>query len=184
MVDEPVALKVLLRERHWTYTTFCAEYAKAARTVDPRLTRTWPSRAQFHRWLAGDLRQLPHPDACRVLEALFPGWTVEQLFARHAEPRPVRLAVSPTLGNALSAAGDREQLAGQFQDVTAVYATRSELMSDLPPHALFDDARSIRACGLSLNLICQQYGVHGLQRMVRRGGSIQCMFLDPDGVAI
>jgi hypothetical protein len=77
MVDEPVALKVLLRQRHWTYPTFCAEYDKASRTLDPRLARTWPSRAQFHRWLAGDLRQLPHPDACRVLEALFPGWTVE-----------------------------------------------------------------------------------------------------------
>jgi Domain of unknown function (DUF5919) len=57
-------------------------------------------------------------------------------------------------------------------------------MSNFPPHALFDDAASIRACGLSLNLICQQYGVHGLQRLIRRGGSIQCLFLDPDGSAI
>jgi hypothetical protein len=184
MVDQPVALKVLLRERHWTYTTFCAEYDRAARTVDPRLTRTWPSRAQFHRWLAGDLRQLPHPDACRVLEALFPGWAVEQLFARHLDHRPDRLAVSPAHGDELGGAGASELLAGQFQDVTAIYATRSELMSNFPPHTLFDDATSIRACGLSLNLICQQYGVHGLQRLIRRGGSIQCLFLDPDGSAI
>jgi len=185
MVDEPVALKALLRERHWTYETFCAEYEKAARTLDdPRLARTWPSRAQFHRWLAGDLRQLPHPDACRVLEALFPGWTVEQLFARRTDERPDRLAVVPALSEALSGAGESELAAGQFQDVTAIYATRSELMSSFPPHALFDDATSIRACGLSLNIICQQYGAHGLQRLVRRGGSIQCMFLDPGGSAI
>lgn len=72
----------------------------------------------------------------------------------------------------------------QYQDVTAVYATRSELMSNYPPHVLFDDARSVRACGLSLNLICQQYGVHGLRRLVERGGSIKCLFLDPDGAAI
>jgi hypothetical protein len=72
----------------------------------------------------------------------------------------------------------------QYQDVTAVYATRSELMSNYPPHALFDGATSIRACGLSLNLICQQYGVHGLRRLIERGGSIKCLFLDPDGSAI
>src|SRR5215469_1950124 len=122
MVDEPVALKVLLRERHWTYSTFCAEYAKAARTVDSRLTRTWPSRAQFHRWLAGDLRQLPHPDACRVLEALFPGWTVEQLFGRHRGHRSDRPAVGPAVSHTLRGGGDGELPAGQFQDVTAIYA--------------------------------------------------------------
>ncbi len=184
MVEEPVALKVLLRERHWTYAAFCAEYDRAARTVDPRLARSWPSRAQFHRWLAGGLRQLPHPDACRVLEALFPGWTVEQLFAAHPGHRRDRIAVTPAPGYALRGGSDGELTADQFQDVTAVYATRSELMSSFPPHALFDDVTSVRACGLSLNLICQQYGVHGLQRLIRRGGSLQCLFLDPDGSAI
>lgn len=184
MVDEPVALKVLLREHHWTYATFCIEYDRAARAVDPRLARTWRSRAQFHRWLAGDLRQLPRPDACRVLEALFPGWTVEQLFARHPDHRPDPLAANLAVANVGPGPDDREMSAGQLQDVTAVYATRSELMSNLPPHTLFDGATSIRACGLSLNLICQQYGVHGLQRLIRRGGSIQCLFLDPDGSAM
>jgi hypothetical protein len=72
----------------------------------------------------------------------------------------------------------------QYQDVTAIYATRSELMSNYPPHTLFDGATSIRACGLSLNLICQQYGAHGLRRLIERGGSIKCLFLDPDGSAI
>ncbi|HUC25799.1 MAG TPA: DUF5919 domain-containing protein [Streptosporangiaceae bacterium] len=184
MVDESVALKVLLRERHWTYATFCVEYEKAAREIDDRLARTWPSRAQFHRWLAGDLRQLPHPDACRVLEALFPGWTVEQLFARSANHRPDALAATLSPGRVQRAAADSEIPIGQFQDVMAIYATRSQLMSNFPPHALFDDATSIRASGLSLNLICQQYGAHGLQRLVERGGSMQCLFLDPDGSAI
>ena len=184
MDDESVALKNLLRERHWTYATFCIEYDKAARTIDPRLTRAWPSRAQFHRWLAGDLQQLPHPDACRVLEALFPGWAVEQLFARRADHRSEQRASTPPVGELPRRAGGSELLAGQFQDVTAIYATRSEFTSNFPPHALFDDATSIRACGLSLNLICQQYGVHGLQRLIQRGGSIQCLFLDPGGSAI
>ena len=43
-------------------------------------------------------------------------------------------------------------------DVAAIYATRSELISSFPPHTLYDNATSIRACGLSLNLSCQQYG--------------------------
>jgi hypothetical protein len=30
----------------------------------------------------------------------------------------------------------------------------------------------------------QQFRVHGLQRLIRRGGSIQCLFLYPDGSAI
>jgi hypothetical protein len=84
-------LKALLRERHWqTYKTFTSEYDKAARSIDPRLADSVPSRAQLHRWLAGDLVGLPYPDHCRVLEKMFPGWTAEQLFeslpAGHAEP--------------------------------------------------------------------------------------------------
>ena len=35
MREQPVMLKVLLREKHWqNYSTFCAEYDKAAQRVD------------------------------------------------------------------------------------------------------------------------------------------------------
>lgn len=88
----PARLKVLLRERHWqTYQTFQREYDRAARSVDPALVRKWPSRAQFGRWLSGDLKGLPYPDHCRVLEKMFPGWTAEQLF----EPCPQENPGSP-----------------------------------------------------------------------------------------
>jgi hypothetical protein len=81
MPGQPLLLKLLLRERHWqNYTTFCAEYDKAANRIDPDLKQTFPSRAQLHRWLTGSLRGLPYPDHCRVLEEMFPGWTAEQLF--------------------------------------------------------------------------------------------------------
>jgi hypothetical protein len=54
MPQQPLALKALLRERHWqNYATFCVEYDKAAQRVDPGLVRTYPSRAQLHRWLTG-----------------------------------------------------------------------------------------------------------------------------------
>jgi hypothetical protein len=81
MPGQPILLMALLRERHWqNYTKFCAEYDKAARRVDPGLVRTFPSRAQLHRWLTGSLRSLPYADHCRVLEEMFPGWTATQLF--------------------------------------------------------------------------------------------------------
>ncbi|GLY74397.1 hypothetical protein [Actinoallomurus iriomotensis] len=82
-ITAPVRLKVLLRERHWqTYRTFTAEYDKAAKKVDPSLEGAGPSRAQLHRWMSGDVKGLPYPDHCRVLEKMFPGWTAEQLFER------------------------------------------------------------------------------------------------------
>ena len=83
MPEQPVLLKVLTGQRHWqTYGTFCAEYDKAARQIDTGPARTHPSRAQHHRWLNGLLTGLPYPDHCRVLEAMFPGYTAEQLFQR------------------------------------------------------------------------------------------------------
>ena len=97
MPEQAIMLKVLLRERHWqNYSTFCAEYDKAAVKVDSNLARSYPSRAQLHRWLAGALRSLPYADHCRVLEEMFPGWTAEQLFQpatsdlMYANGEPVR----------------------------------------------------------------------------------------------
>jgi hypothetical protein len=83
-------LKVLLREKHWqNYSTFCAEYDKAARRIDPDLAGRYPSRAQLHRWLTGAVRSLPYADHCRVLEEMFPGWTAEQLFRPSSGERPL-----------------------------------------------------------------------------------------------
>jgi hypothetical protein len=79
--SKPILLKVLLGQRHWqNYATFCAEYDKAASRIDADLAGEYPSRAQLYRWTSGALRSLPYPDHCRVLEAMFPGFTAEQLF--------------------------------------------------------------------------------------------------------
>lgn len=78
---EPVALKNLLRQRHWqTYSMFCMQYDKAAKAIDESLVGSYPSRAQLHRWQAGDLKGLPYPRHRQVLEAMFPGITVAQMF--------------------------------------------------------------------------------------------------------
>jgi hypothetical protein len=85
LIDEPTLLKALLKLRHWQKLgTFAHQWNKVAKTIDSRLVGTCPAHAQFYRWLGGNIRRMPHPDACRILEAMFPGWTVQQLF------RPVR----------------------------------------------------------------------------------------------
>jgi hypothetical protein len=85
----PIRLKVVLRHKHiQTHSAFCREYDRVARKIDPELVGTWPSRAQFHRWLSGDLIKLPHPHHCRVLEKLCPGWTAERLFEPHRDNDP------------------------------------------------------------------------------------------------
>jgi hypothetical protein len=84
LTTKPVVLKALLQQRHMqTHSAFCREYDKVALNVDRALKGGWPSRAQFYRWLSGDLIGLPYVDHCRVLEKMFPGWKVDQLFQTH-----------------------------------------------------------------------------------------------------
>lgn len=81
MPTQSIRLRVLLQQRHWqNHRTFCMEYEKAARSIDPRLAGTAPSRAQLHRWLSGELKGLPYGDHCRILEKMLPGWSAAQLF--------------------------------------------------------------------------------------------------------
>ncbi|MGH4010745.1 MAG: hypothetical protein ACRDTH_21735 [Pseudonocardiaceae bacterium] len=103
MDAKPVVLKVLLQHRHLqTHRAFCREYDRIAAKADPTLRGGWPSKAQFYRWLSGELIGLPYPDHCRILESMFPGWTVNQLFQAHDGgidfiPEPVKSrAAAPT----------------------------------------------------------------------------------------
>src|SRR6266702_3146378 len=90
-------LKELVRERHLTYEAFSADYKKAASEVTA--DGTAPSRAQYYRWLSGQLKRgMPYPGACRVLEAMFAPWRAADLFGpyqpgRHA-PHFLERAVS------------------------------------------------------------------------------------------
>lgn len=73
---------------------------------------------------------------------------------------------------------------GRCGDVTAIYSTRSDFLAELPPRVLFDSAKDIRASGLSLNLICQQYADNRLLQLLTAGTRLRCLFLDPSGEAI
>jgi hypothetical protein len=93
--QEP-ALKTLIRDRHLTYESFCREWDRTAKSFDGHLVGKWPGRAQYYRWLRGELvNGRPYPDACRMLEAMFPGWSVESLFSPYAGNTPEPLSENP-----------------------------------------------------------------------------------------
>ena len=82
MSPQPLLLQVLIRQRRLQrYGMFQAAYIEAAKKISRELTGTAPSRAQLHRWTSGELKRLPYVDHCRVLEAMFPEWTADELFA-------------------------------------------------------------------------------------------------------
>ena len=122
MSTKPVVLKVLLQQRHMqTHSAFCREYDKVAADVDPTLKRGWPSRAQFYRWLCGDLIGLPYADHCRILEKMFPGWKVDQLFQVHdggiefiPEPSAPQIKTATTLPTAPNAQ-EADQVVALYQ---------------------------------------------------------------------
>ncbi|MGC5031788.1 DUF5919 domain-containing protein [Micromonospora sp. DT229] len=66
----------------------------------------------------------------------------------------------------------------------AVHPSRSQLAAHLPADQLFDGARDIRAVGLSLNMLCQDYADRRWQALLANGAQVRCLFLDPDGSAI
>lgn len=178
MTGQPTLLAALLEDKGWQrYGTFRAAYEKAARSLDRQHGSSAPSRAQFHRWLTGDLRSLPYTDHCRVLEHMLAGYSVAQLFkpcpngipAPDRRPAVASLSPMPTAGTA---------------DIAAVFASRSDFGAKFEPQALLDGATRIRAAGLSLNLICQQLPDQQLLRMLAGGTELNCLFLDPAGEAI
>lgn len=178
MTGRPTLLAALLEDKGWQrYGTFRAAYEKAARSLDRQHGSSAPSRAQFHRWLTGDLRGLPYTDHCRVLEHMLAGYSVAQLFkpCPNGIPAPARSLATASL-SPMSAAGTA--------DIAAVFASRSDFAAKVEPQALLDGATRIRAAGLSLNLICQQLPDQQLLRMLAEGTELSCLFLDPAGEAI
>lgn len=92
----PNLLKFLLTERHLqNYRTFCREYDKQAAVIDQSLVGTYPSRAQFYRWISGEISGLPYPDHCRVLEAILSGNTAKELFSNHRRNGPDEPSAEP-----------------------------------------------------------------------------------------
>jgi hypothetical protein len=96
----PTLLRALLTAQHLQpYERFRAEYERAAARLEPALVGTAPSRAQFFRWTSGQLKGgQPYPDACRVLEAMFPAYTAADLLSPPADDQPGQPAAGGGLG--------------------------------------------------------------------------------------
>lgn len=181
MADKPIVLKVLLRQRHLQgHRAFCKEYDKLAQQTEPDLVGHWPSKAQFYRWLSRDLLGLPYAHHCRILEAMFPGWTAEQLFQEHTGSIEL-VSEPPNAANTVNRPKPAPQTAQGTADVTAVYPSRPAFSHEVPPHKLFDGSGQINMVGLSLNLLCQSYPDRSLLDLLESGTVVQCLFLNPAG---
>src|SRR5215469_14459882 len=170
MSGQPTLLAVLLENKGLhRYGSFCVAYEKAARSLDGK-SGAAPSRAQFHRWLTGELRKIPYTDHCRVLEHMHAGYSASQLFApcpNGVIPAPERPRESTA--NAHSQRNLPEPQNADMAGVTAVFTSRSEFAASVPPSVLFDGAQRIRAAGLSLNLFCQQMPDQYVLRLLTTG---------------
>jgi transcriptional regulator with XRE-family HTH domain len=135
-------------------------------------------------------------------ETLTPGDLVAEAHERLApedqmalrDAGPARHTAAPVEVNGHHSAGLLPQVTGpmnaiglverRLADVEAVFCSRPEFSMRMSPLAIFDNAKRIRACGLSLNLICQQYPDDRLRSLVESGTSVQCLFLAPNGASI
>jgi hypothetical protein len=187
MTGGPTVLAVLLENRGLhRYGGFCAAYQKAARSVDEQLARSVPSRAQFHRWITGDVRSLPHTDHCRVLEHMLAGYSAAQLFricTNGQVPSPARTDHQAQT-RTQSASGFAVPESAGTAGVASVFTSRSEFMAAIHPRTLFEGTRRIRTAGLSLNMITQQVPDQQIRTWLADGGELACLFLDPDGQAL
>ncbi|HZE17940.1 MAG TPA: hypothetical protein VE197_20845 [Mycobacterium sp.] len=103
-----LALKALLEERHLhAYSDFVAEYNRRAKELGLSRQATPPTKAQYYRWVGGQIQHLPRGYHCAVLERMFPGWTARELFGHQ---RPSR--TSGDLLTAVSPAVQAAELAG------------------------------------------------------------------------
>ncbi|MGW5318925.1 DUF5919 domain-containing protein [Nocardia thailandica] len=171
-------LKALLQQRHLqTVSAFNKQYDAVAVTIDSGSVGNGPKNAQFYRWLSGNVSTLPYPHHCRILEVMFPGWTVAELFSEHAEG----MDLSERVSTSTRPGSDRPE---EFSDIERVFARRADFLKSNPPQQLFRGARTIDLAGLSLNILCQQCSDTEVLRMLEAGTSIRCLFLDPSGSSI
>jgi hypothetical protein len=133
--DAPL-LKALLKARHLqAYSSFAREYRKVAGKIDRSLVSSEPSKAQFYRWISGRLMHVPHSQHCRVLETMFPDWSVEQLFQPYgssldfvpeAAPKP-----TPVAQPAISPPSAPAAATNMPAELVGLYAHRADTPDEL-----------------------------------------------------
>lgn len=98
----------LCERNYWTvFASFNIRFERAAREVagidgDPRLAEVSVGSRSYDRWMAGDLKTLPWPNTCRILEHLF-GEPASQLFGPPlAEPAALTNGLPQVDGRAIT----------------------------------------------------------------------------------
>lgn len=102
------ALKALLRARRiYGHGDFVREYGSHASRL--KSTAPPPSPATYHRWISGATTKAPRGHHQSVLESMFPGWTIAELFASEEDmAERLQPASSATRADALTPAVARE----------------------------------------------------------------------------
>ena len=196
MATQPVRLKALIRERHWQkYSTFVREFQKAARSIDPSLIAACPSRAQLHRWMSGQLKGLPYPDACQVLEKMFSNWTADQMFqpaeSELAEPTPSSSATAD-IAEKVSAGVDHSapvHIEWGFTDRIPRSSRKARSLDDLGPDDMSEPARLISKSLVELATVRRMSEKETTQLASLAGNVVELdlhidMDIEPDGWAV
>ncbi|WP_283135328.1 hypothetical protein [Rhizohabitans arisaemae] len=123
-MSHPTMLARLTAERHWTYADAVQDFGRTAAGLGLKHT---VSERQWARWCGGDLRSLPRPGCCRVLEHMFKV-PVETLL----RPTFAASAPQPMDEGAIRAAADEsvEHLA-RIESATIGPATLEQLHDDV-----------------------------------------------------
>ncbi len=127
----PTLLKVLLKQRHLqAHSAFRREYDKVAAKIDRDLVGRAPAKAQFYRWLSGELTGVPYAHHCRVLEGMFPDWSVEQLFQPYSGS--LEFIPDPAASRPVLAGRDAEatQMSNGTDEIVGTYPYRSRFPSE------------------------------------------------------
>jgi len=183
---KPIVLKVLLRQRHLqSFTSFTREYDRTAERVDKALKGHAPSKAQYYRWLSGELVGLPYSDHCLILEAMFPGWKVAQLFEVHQGG--IEFVPEPPSASNVEAKVASSPAAENLQDLnrTTVYPHRhavpKELWGDLLDRATSDIEILVY---VGMCLLDDRRIIEKLTRKAKSGARVRLLFGDMNSTAI
>ncbi|MEU4652320.1 hypothetical protein [Nocardia fluminea] len=130
-------LKMLLAERQLkTHSDFMVAYDRCAAQLDPPVPPGYgPAKAQYYQWLSGRMVGLPRDYHRRVLERMFPGWSIERLFQIVDSPAADERAFQPSspIDSKLAAFLGADMVA---RGVTLVYPTRRDAVVVVPENDL------------------------------------------------
>ncbi|MER7688145.1 hypothetical protein [Streptomyces sp. NPDC097610] len=135
------------------YETFTLHFEQAAKDVarldgNPSLASVCVSRSAWDRWMIGDLKRLPRPATCRVLEHLF-GESAEQLFApleseaaRQADAGAAKTAATESVASPHLTAMESFRLADRQLGGGHVYRSVVHYLNTVVAPSLFSAADS------------------------------------------